>query len=96
MKSVYKEILIKELKLLTASHMEAGTPSKPGWLKGQKGQNLSDFFTFAMYKKCEFLTDVANKTITCYTFSVRSIILLSENFKIATKKINEEETEDFS
>ena len=46
--------------------------------------------------RCEFLPDVANKTITCYTFSVRSIILLSENLRIATKNINEEETEDFS
>ena len=53
-------------------------------------------FSHLPYTRCEFQPDVANKTITCYTFSVRSIILLSENFRMTTEKINEEETEDFS
>ena len=33
--------------------------------------------------------------MTYYTFSVRLIILESENLKIAMKKIDEEENEDF-
>ena len=33
--------------------------------------------------------------MTCYTFSVTPTFLDSENLKIAIKKINEEENEDF-
>ena len=33
--------------------------------------------------------------MACYTFSVRPIIPESENLKIAMKKIDEEENEDF-
>ena len=46
--------------------------------------------------KYEFLHDGANKTITCYTFSVRQIIPESKNLRTATKNINEKENEDFS
>ena len=45
--------------------------------------------------KCVFLTDPRSKTMTCYTFSVRPTFLDSENLKIAMKKLNEEENEDF-
>ena len=38
---------------------------------------MADFSYFAR-KKYEFLPDVANKTITCYAFSVRSTNLESE------------------
>ena len=40
--------------------------------------------------------DGANKTMTCYTFSVRKIIPESTNLKTAMKNINEIENEDFS
>ena len=42
-----------------------------------------------------FLTDPRSKTMTCYTFSVRSTIPESRNVKVAMKKFNEEENEDF-
>ena len=45
--------------------------------------------------KCAFLTDVRNKTITCYTFSVRPTIPKSKNVKITMKKFDEEENEEF-
>ena len=45
--------------------------------------------------KYEFLPDVANKTVTCYTFSVRPTILESENLEITKKKFDEEQNEDF-
>ena len=45
--------------------------------------------------KCVFLTDLRSKTITCYTFSVRPTIPESKNVKVAMKKIDEEENEDF-
>ena len=49
-----------------------------------------------MYK-CEFLHDGANKTMTCYTFSVRQIIPESKNPRTAMKNIfNVTENEDFS
>ena len=47
------------------------------------------------FTKHKFLSDVASKTMTCYTFSVRPTFLDSENLKIAMKKLNEEENEDF-
>ena len=47
------------------------------------------------FTKYKFLSDVASKTMTCYTFSVRPTFLDSENLKIAIKKLNEEENEDF-
>ena len=48
-----------------------------------------------MYKD-EFLQDGANKTMTCYPFSLRKIIPESKNLKTAMKNINEKENEDFS
>ena len=41
------------------------------------------------------LTDLRNKTMTCYTFSVRPNIPESRNVKVTMKKIDEEENEDF-
>ena len=46
--------------------------------------------------KYEFLPDEANKTMACYTFSIRPIIPESKNLRIAMKNINEKENEDFS
>ena len=46
--------------------------------------------------KYEFLHDGANKTMTCYTFSVRKIIPESKNLRTAMENINEKENEDFS
>ena len=45
--------------------------------------------------KCIFLTDLRSKTMTCYTFSVRSIIPEYRNVKVGMKKFDEEENEDF-
>ena len=45
--------------------------------------------------KCVCLIDILNKTITCYTFSVKPTILESKNVKAVMKKIDEEENEDF-
>ena len=45
--------------------------------------------------KHEFLPDVANKTMACYIFSVRPTIPESKNPKVAMKKIDEKENEDF-
>ena len=45
--------------------------------------------------KCVFLTDLRSKTITCYTFSVRPTIPESRSVKVAIKKFDEEENEDF-
>ena len=45
--------------------------------------------------KCVFLTDLRSKTMTCYTFSVRQTIPESRNVKVAMKKFDEEENEDF-
>ena len=42
-----------------------------------------------------FLTDLRSKTMTCYTFSVRPTIPEIRNVKVAMKKIDEEENEDF-
>ena len=52
-------------------------------------------FLYLLSIKYQFLFYIANKTIPCYTFSVRPIISASKNIKIATKKIDEEENEDF-
>ena len=46
--------------------------------------------------KYEFLHDGANKTVTCYTFSVRKIIPESKYLGTAMKNINEKENEEFS
>ena len=43
--------------------------------------------------KYEFLPDKANKTMACYTFSLRPIIPESEYLKTAMKNINEKENE---
>ena len=53
-------------------------------------------FSNLLCKKYEFLHDEANKTMTCYTFSVRKIIPESKNMRTAMKNINEKENEDFS
>ena len=45
--------------------------------------------------KCVFLTDLRSKTMTCYTFSVRPTIPESRNVKVAMKKFDEKENEDF-
>ena len=45
--------------------------------------------------KCVFVTDVHSKTMTCYTFSVRPTIPESRNVKVAMKKFDEKENEDF-
>ena len=52
-------------------------------------------FSHLLCIKCVFLTDVHNKSITCYTFFVRPTIPESKNVKIATKIFDEEENEDF-
>ena len=48
-----------------------------------------------MDKMC-FLTDPRNKTMTCFTFSISPTILESKNVKVAMKKIDEKENEDFA
>ena len=53
-------------------------------------------FTNLPCTKYEFLPDKPNKTMACYTFSVRSIIPESKYLKTAMKNINEKENEDFS
>ena len=45
--------------------------------------------------KCVFLTDLRSKTMTCYTFFVRPTLPESRNIKVAIKKFDEEENEDF-
>ena len=59
-----------------------------------KGSVHSEFLIFVMIK-CVFLTDVRSKTMTCYTFSVRPTIPESRNVKVAMKKFDEEENDDF-
>ena len=59
-----------------------------------KGSVHSEFLIFVMIK-CVFLTDLRSKTMKCYTFSVRPTIPESRNLKVAIKKIDEEENEDF-
>ena len=46
--------------------------------------------------KCVFLTDLRSETMKCYTFSVRPTIPEFRNVKVAMKKFDEEENEDFS
>ena len=41
------------------------------------------------------MTDLRNKTIICYTFSVRPTFPESKKVKITIKKFDEEENEDF-
>ena len=53
-------------------------------------------FSYLPCIKCDFLTDLRNKTITCYTFSVRPTILEFKNVKSVMKRFDkEEENEDF-
>ena len=59
-----------------------------------KGSVNSEFLIFAI-TNCIFLTDLRSKTMTCYTFSVRPTIPESRNIKVAMKKFDEEENEDF-
>ena len=54
------------------------------------------YFLYLPYTKCKFLHDLANKTMICYTISVRPTIPESENLKIAMKNIDEDESEDIS
>ena len=53
------------------------------------------YFSYLPCTKYTFLPYVANKTMACYTFSVRPIIPESKNLKTAMKEIDEEENEDF-
>ena len=52
-------------------------------------------FSYLRRTKPKFLSDVGNKPMACYTFSVSSNIPESENLKIAMKEFIEEENEDF-
>ena len=52
-------------------------------------------FSYLPRTKYKFLSDVGNKPMAYYTFSVRPTIPASENLKNAMKKFNEEENEDF-
>ena len=52
-------------------------------------------FSYLPRTKCKFLSDVDNKPMAYYKFSVRPTIPGSENLKIALKEFNEEENEDF-
>ena len=67
---------------------------KRHFLRNIKGSVHSEFLIFVMIK-CIFLTDLRSKTMTCYTFSVRPTIPEYRNVKVAMKKIDEEENEDF-
>ena len=58
-----------------------------------KGSDHSEFFIFACMK-CVFVTDLRNKTMTSYTFSVRPTIPESKKVKITLKKFDEEENEN--
>ena len=58
------------------------------------GSDHNEPFIFVMDKMC-FLTDPRNKIMTCYTLSVWPTISESENVKVAMKKFDEEENEDF-
>ena len=52
-------------------------------------------FSFLPFTKCVFVTDPRNKIMTCYTLSVWPTISESENVKVAMKKFDEEENEEF-
>ena len=52
-------------------------------------------FSYLPCIKCDFLTDLRNKTITCYTFSVRPTIPESKIVKYTMKKFDEKENKDF-
>ena len=43
-----------------------------------------------------FLTDVTNKTMACYTFSVRQTIPESENSKFALKNLMKKKMKNFA
>ena len=59
-----------------------------------KGSDYSEF-SYLPCIKCVFLTDIHNKIITCYTYSVRPTIPESKNIKVGMKKIDEVENKDF-
>ena len=61
-----------------------------------KGSVHSEF-SYLPRIKCVFLTDLRNKTMTCFcsTFSVRPTIPESKNVAVTMKKSNEKENEDF-
>ena len=59
-----------------------------------KGSDHSEF-SYLPRIKCVFLTDLRNKTMTCYTFYVRPSIPESRNLAVAIKKFDEKEIEDF-
>ncbi len=61
------------------------------WLNVLKGSDHSNFSNLPCIK-CDFLTDLRNKTLTCYTFSVTPIIPESKNLKIAMKKLMKKKT----
>ena len=71
-----------------------GQPGYSQPLCNFKGSVHNEFLIFAI-TNCIFLTDLRNKTITCYTFSVRPTIPESKEVKIVMKKFDEEENEDF-
>ena len=52
-------------------------------------------FSYLPCIKCDFLTDLRNKMITCYTYSVRPTIPESKIVKVPMKKFDEGENEDF-
>ena len=52
-------------------------------------------FSYLPCTKCKFLSQLANRAIACYTYSVKATIPESENLKIKMKKIHEEENEGF-
>ena len=52
-------------------------------------------FSYLPHTKYKFLPDEAKKTMAYYTFAVRPTNPESDNLKIAMKKFDEEENEDF-
>ena len=75
---------IKEIRFLTSQTFQLRF----------KGSVHSEFLIFVMIK-CVFLTYLRIKTMTCYKFSVRPTIPEYRNVKVAKKKIDKEENEDF-
>ena len=51
-------------------------------------------FSYLPLIKCVFPTDLRNKTMIFYTFSVRPTIPESKNVAVVMKKIDEKENED--
>ena len=61
-------------------------------LEGLRAPTIVNF-SYLSCIKCVF--DLRNKTMTCYTFSVRTTISEFKSVKVEMKRFDEEENEDF-